>query len=79
MTVAANMLEIADIKRKEKRRVDKKLGHFTDNFKRFVEGTLIYDLREQLKETELAVSKLNEEKNNCGSDDTQYNCIVSSY
>ena len=73
------MLEIANIKRKEKRQVDKKLGYFTDNFKKFVEGTLISDLREQLNEMELDLAKLSEDKNNCESDETRYNCIVSSY
>jgi hypothetical protein len=44
------MLDIANVRRKEKKEIDKNLGYFTDLFRKFAEGTSLIALREKIKE-----------------------------
>lgn len=56
------MLDIANVRRKEKKEIDKNLGYFTDLFRKFAEGTSLIALREKIKELQKALLKIQEDK-----------------
>ena len=62
MAIASTILEIADVRRSERARVDRQLGYFTENCRKFIDGTLVITLKERIKETERTLVKLEEEK-----------------
>ena len=76
--IAASMLEIAGMKRSERSRVDRELGYFTDNCRKFIEGTLVVALKERIKEVEKALVRLEEEKKGVEASSGEYICLLSA-
>jgi predicted nuclease with TOPRIM domain len=73
------MLEVAELRRNEKRKIDKELGYFTDNFRKYVEGSGLTNIKERLKSIEKTLAKLEEEKKKAGGNTSEYICLLSSY
>lgn len=78
MVIASTMLEIAEIKRSERSRVDRQLGYYTENCRKFIEGTLVTALKERIKEGERSLARLEEEKKHAEASSAEYICLLSS-
>lgn len=78
MVIASTMLEVAEMKRKERGRVDRELGYYTDNCRKFIDGSLVMALRERIKEVERTLAKLEEDKKRADTNSGEYICMLSS-
>jgi ABC-type uncharacterized transport system fused permease/ATPase subunit len=66
------------MKRQEKRKIDKELGFFTDNFRKFVEGSAITALKERIKDLEKSVAENEERKKKSNSNNHDYASLLGA-
>lgn len=67
------------MKRQEKRKIDKELGYFTDNFRKFVEGNAITYLKERIKDLERSLAENEEKKKKSNSNSHDYASLLGAY
>jgi hypothetical protein len=60
------------LKRKERYAINPQLGYFTDNFRHFVEGEAIAELKNKIKKNGELLSKWQLEKDSYNSDSEEY-------
>jgi hypothetical protein len=73
------MLCISDLRRQEKRKIDKELGYFTDNYRKFVEGSAITTLKEKIKDLERSLIENEEKKKKSNSNVNDYAGLLGAY
>lgn len=76
--IAKSMLALADIKRKQRAKVDIKLGYFVDNFRKFIEGDVVIDLRKRIEQIEKTLKNIEEDKKLKAQSSPEYTCFQSS-
>ena len=79
LRMAESMLQMAEIKRKERIQIDPRLGYFIDNCKKYIDGDLIISLREEIIEAETKLKELEDKKKLKQIPSNEMLCFVSSH
>jgi hypothetical protein len=76
--MAKSMLMIAELRRKDRYKIDYRLGHFVENNRKFVEGEILTQLRAEIAANEKRLEKVEEQKKLTAVHSSEHLCLQSA-